>query len=135
MAKKSYMDGTLEVAPDGSGAIYSEVRKYASHIRNPCERRRAWCWLSFKLSPLPVSGAQDGKSVWQGKAKQVTGPGAAPPARAAFVKRLAQMKQGTKKKDRDREGPDDDDEDDVVRYECNSWLAEVEQDLDPAAFR
>ena len=91
--------------------------------------------LTFKFPPLPLPSAQDGKSVWQGKAKQVTGPGAAPPARAAFVKRLAQMKQGTKKKDRDREGPDDDGEDDVVRYECNSWLAEVEQDLDPAAFR
>lgn len=86
------------------------------------------------MSPL-LPELQDGKSVWQGKAKQVTGPGAAPVAKAAFTKRLAQMRQGTKKRDRDREEPDDDGEDDVVRYECSSWLAEVERELDPAAFR
>ena len=86
-------------------------------------------------SLLPL---QDGKHVWHGVAKQVSGPGAAGAAAAAFKKRLceasksfAQKRSGKKQE----EEADDDECEDTVRFELNSLLAEADQQIPAAKFR
>ena len=77
---------------------------------------------------------EEGKVVWQGRAKQVSGREAPPAARVAFRK-LCRDKLGKRKRSGDDEEDDEDDDDEPVRFECGSWLAEVEQDLEPASFK
>ena len=78
---------------------------------------------------------EEGKVVWQGRAKQVTGPGAPSAAKVAFQK-LCRDKLGKRKRSGDDgEEDDEDDDDEPVRFECGSWLAEVDHDLDPASFK
>ncbi len=99
-----------------------------------------WRFVCVTEPPHAPPTSQDGKATWHGKAKQVSGPGALPPAKAAYLKRKQMIqsrggggKRGKKGQDSDEE--DDEDEDATTRFELNSLLAEVEQELDPEHFR
>ena len=76
------------------------------------------------------------KSVWQGKAKQVSGAGTVAVARAAFRQRLPQSKKGKENKGScTGESGDEGSDDDALRFECGSWMVEVEESIGAERFR
>ena len=57
-------------------------------------------------------------------------------ARAAFRQRLPQSKKGKEYKGyRSGENGDEDSDEDAVRFECGSWMVEVEESIEPERFR
>ncbi|KAG1662668.1 hypothetical protein FOA52_014594, partial [Chlamydomonas sp. UWO 241] len=77
---------------------------------------------------------EDGKPTTRGRAKQVTGAGAAAVNKAAFANRREQMAHKNSKK-KAKGSDDEEEEDDTVRYELGGALVEVDRALTAASFR